>query len=335
MFKIAFDIIGNDNGIEAALAASLSFIKENENYEIILVGPKTEIEQYYNSKKIEIPKRISIVDNSTNFTDVKNIRQSLHEKTSMMTAIDLVINNEAHAVLSSGDSGMYLAASTFKFKRLKNVSRAAFMPLMPTIVGRKFLLLDVGANLETKTEYLVEWAKIANSFAKVFLKTDTPRIALLNIGVEDYKGLEITRNADSILKQNKNINYIGFKETRDLLEGICDVAVIDGYGGNLVLKSYEGAVLSFKKLIKSQIMKKTIRKIGYLFLKNAFNDVSKIMDYRNVGAAWIAGVDGIAIKSHGSSDQKAYMGALEQIKIALENNILNQVKKDLEGENCQ
>ncbi|WP_029513486.1 phosphate acyltransferase PlsX [Mycoplasmopsis primatum] len=331
-YKIAFDVNGNDNGPEAAVIASCAFLKLNKNYEITLIGSENEINSALSKIKNK-PENLKIINNPNIPSDVKNFHKSLREDTSMNMAIDLVANGKADAVLSSGDSGTYLGCTTFKLKRLPNVSRSAFMPLMPTIIGRKFLLLDVGANIETKSEYLVEWAKIANVYARALLNTTNPRVSLINIGTEDYKGLEIVKNANEVLKNDKFLNYRGFIEPRALLEGTTDVAIIDGYGGNLVLKSLEGAILSFKKLLKSKIMISPIRKLGYLFLKGAFKDVAETLDYRNVGAAWVIGLNGVAIKCHGSSDSKAYIGALNQVKLALENNILQAVKNAIKEPN--
>ncbi|MBT1389455.1 phosphate acyltransferase PlsX [Mycoplasma bovis] len=328
MYRIAFDVNGNDNGVSAAVSASVQFLKDNDDYEIILVGDESSIN--VELKKIEgIPDSLRIVNNPNLPSDVKNIHKSLRENTSMNTAIDLVVDRKADAVISSGDSGTYLACATFKLKRLQGVSRSAFMPLMPTVVGRKFLLLDVGANIECKSEYLVEWAKIANVYARTLLNIVNPRVSLINIGTEDYKGLEIVKEASQLLKDNKFINYIGYTEPRYLLDGATDVAVIDGYGGNLVLKSLEGAILSFKNLLKDKIMAKPIRKFGYLFLKGAFKDVAETLDYRNVGAAWLIGLNGLSIKCHGNSDTKAYLGALNQIKLVIKNNVLEAIKKEL------
>ncbi|MCA8844580.1 phosphate acyltransferase PlsX [Mycoplasmopsis bovis] len=328
MYRIAFDVNGNDNGVSAAVSASVQFLKDNDDYEIILVGDESSIN--VELKKIEgIPDFLRIVNNPNLPSDVKNIHKSLRENTSMNTAIDLVVDGKADAVISSGDSGTYLACATFKLKRLQGVSRSAFMPLMPTVVGRKFLLLDVGANIECKSEYLVEWAKIANVYARTLLNIVNPRVSLINIGTEDYKGLEIVKEASQLLKDNKFINYIGYTEPRYLLDGATDVAVIDGYGGNLVLKSLEGAILSFKNLLKDKIMAKPIRKFGYLFLKGAFKDVAETLDYRNVGAAWLIGLNGLSIKCHGNSDTKAYLGALNQIKLVIKNNVLEAIKKEL------
>ncbi|QBF34926.1 phosphate acyltransferase PlsX [Mycoplasmopsis phocirhinis] len=332
-YTIAFDIVGNDNGILAAVTASYNFAKLNPNFTIILVGDEDEINSTLVLGFTQKPQNISIINSPNSSLEPENFRAALHENTSMNTAIDLVKNGKADAVLSSGNSGLYLATNTFKLKRLKNVSRAAFMPIMPTITGRKFMMLDVGANIDTQPQYLVEWAAIANVFAQVMLKINTPRVCLINIGTEENKGTENIKLAHQILKQNQNLNYIGFKEPREILNAVCDVAVIDGYGGNLVLKSLEGAILSFKKLLKSKIMLNAWRKIGALMIKNAFKDVAETLDYRNVGAAWVVGVDGVAIKSHGSSDDKAYMGALNQIKIALEGEVLQKVKSTLESKN--
>ncbi|WP_406615605.1 phosphate acyltransferase PlsX [Mycoplasmopsis hyopharyngis] len=328
MYKIGFDVNGNDNGVKAAVKATLTFLRNNKDFKIILVGNKIEIEQLITEKDKNL--NLEIIDNPNVPSDTTNLRNSLKENTSMNQILDMLANNEIDACLSSGDSGTYLASATFRVKRLEGISRAAFMPLMPTIIGRKFLLLDVGANLETKSNYLYEWAKIANVYAKVLLNNDFPRISLINIGTEEYKGLETTKEAAKLICADNSLNYQGYIEPRDLMNGFCDVAVIDGYGGNLVLKSLEGAMLSFKNLLKSKIMLKPIRKFGYLLAKGAFVDVAETLDYRNVGAAWVAGINGIVIKSHGGSDEKAYIGALNQIKLALENDILNKVKQELE-----
>lgn len=334
MYRIAFDINGNDNGPKAAIQASVDFLQKNDNYEIIMVGDKKQIDEIFaKSKKLQKPKTLHIIDNPNMPSNVENLHKSLREDTSINTALDLVKENKADVIMSSGDSGTYFACATYKLRRLNGVTRSAFMPIMPTIVGRKFLMLDVGANIETKTEYLVEWAKIANVYAKVLLKLSTPRISLINIGTESYKGLEIVKEANDLLKQNSNLNYTGYVEPRKILEGITDVAVIDGYGGNLVLKSLEGTALSLKNLLKSKIILKPMRKFGYFLARNAFKEAGETLDYRNVGAAWLIGLNGLAIKCHGNSDEKAYKGALNQIKLVLEGNVLEEVKKELEAKN--
>lgn len=144
------------------------------------------------------------------------------------------------------------------------------MLFMFIVVGWKFLFLDVGVNIECKFEYLIEWVKIVNVYVCILLNIVNFRVLLINIGIEDYKGLEIVKEVVKELKDNKFINYIGYSELRYLLDGFVDVVVIDGYGGNLVFKSLEGVILSFKNLFKDKIMVKLIRKFGYLFFKGVF-----------------------------------------------------------------
>ncbi|VEU76280.1 phosphate acyltransferase PlsX [Mycoplasmopsis columboralis] len=321
-YTIAFDINGNDNGVMPAIEASQEFALKHPETKIVLVGNLKNI-------NLKLPQNIELVDNPNTPSDPKNIKQTLKENTSMNQAIDLYKTNQAQSILSCGDSGSYISALTLKLKRLPNVSRPAFMPVANAINGKKFVFLDVGANLEVKAEWLVEWANLASSFYKVMFNQENPRVALLNIGTEDYKGLEFTKEAHQLLKENSNINYLGFHETRDLFRGNFEVAVIDGYGGNLVLKSYEGAVFTFIDSLKESINKSFVRKIGALLMKRAFKDVMKQLDYRNVGSAWVIGVNAPALKTHGSSDKKSYLAALHQLQDAMEKDLISKLSEQI------
>ncbi len=325
---IIFDVMGNDNGVRAGVLAARDFIEKNIEYKIILVGDKNEINKY-----CEESEKIKIVDNPNvvqkNNEDLINAHR---EDNSMNTALKLLKDGEGAGVLSSGDSGKYLASAMMIIKRLPLASRPAFVSIIPTIKqDKKFLLLDEGANLNTTEEYLVQWSKLAAAFSKSILKVENPKVAILNIGTEDYKGFEHHQKANKILLESKNkFDYVGFIESRYLLEGNVDVVVADGYGGNMTLKALEGTVLSFTKLLKNNINKNIWRKFCAFLMKKTFKDVKEQLDYRNVGAAWILGINGIVIKSHGSSDVKAYLGALNQIKNAIESDALNKFKKSLE-----
>lgn len=199
------------------------------------------------------------------------------------------------------------------------------MPIVNCLNGSKMILLDVGANIEVKPEYLVEWARLGDIFHKTIFNTKEPKISLLNIGTEEYKGSEIVRQASELLK-NTNLNYIGFSETRNLLEGNIDVAVIDGYGGNLVIKSYEGAIVSFKNELKREIKNSFLSKIGALLLKKSFKKISKKLDFRTVANAWVIGVNALALKIRGSADEIAIYNALIQMSDAIDKDLLNKLK---------
>lgn len=325
MKTIAFDVMGSDFGPQAAVQASLEFVQKNPDFQIILVGDKKEIEKFTKETS-----QIKILESPNIASSKDGLRQVSKMENSMNSALDLVVEKKADAVLSSGDSGAYLTSALLKVKRLKGILRPAFMPIFPTIVkDKKILVLDVGANLETKVEYLIQWTKLASIFSNKILKVKNPKCALVNIGVEDYKGFDFHKQANEELKQS-NANYIGFLEPRNILDGKVDVAVVDGYGGNLILKSMEGAVLALKKVIKESITKTFFRKILALFLKKAFKDAAERLDYRNVGAAWVLGLNGIVVKSHGSNDFKAYLGALEQVKQGINAKVIDVFRETLE-----
>ena len=325
---IIFDVMGNDNGVKNGVLAALEFIKKNIQYKIILVGDQTEIKKYCDeNEQLEIVHSPNVTSSSN--ADLINAHK---EDNSMNQALKLLKEDKGLAVLSSGDSGKYLSASIMLIKRLPNVSRPAFMSIIPTIEkNKKFLLLDEGANLNCTEDYLIQWAKLGAAFSKSVLKVENPKVSILNIGTEDYKGYEYHQKAHKLLKEsNLKFEYNGFIESRYLLNGLVDVVVADGYSGNITLKTLEGTVLSFSKLLKNKINKNLWRKLCALLLKNVFKDVKEQLDYRNVGAAWILGLNKIVIKSHGSSDRKAYIGALNQIKLAIESNALEEFKKILE-----
>ncbi|QGZ97780.1 phosphate acyltransferase PlsX [Mycoplasma sp. NEAQ87857] len=319
-FKIVFDINGNDNGPFAAYQAAKGFALKNQNFEIILVGDTSNLDL------TNKPNNITLIENKNVQSDPKNLRQAMKEDCSMNVAIEILKNNQADAILSSGDSGCYISALTFKCGRIPNVSRPAFMPVCNATNGNKFLFLDVGANLVVKPEYLYEWAVLATSFYQVMFNKSNPSVTLLNIGTEEYKGNEVVKEANTLLKNDSSLNYVGFNETRDLFKGKVDIALIDGYGGNLVLKSYEGAIFTFVDLLKNRIKSSFIRKIGASIIKGAFKETAKVLDYRNVGCAWVFGVNALAIKTHGSSDALSYTSALNNIKEALEKDLLTKLK---------
>ena len=328
MKKIAFDVMGNDNGVEGAISASMKFVQKYEDYSIVLIGDKELISQTLISHE-----RISVVHNASNLDKNSNIRNAHLDNNSMTDALKMLKEGQVNGCLSSGDSARLMISSIFILKRLKGISRPAFMPIFPTIIkNKKFVMLDVGANLDINVEHLVQWAKLGVAFTSTVLKIKDPKVSILNVGTEDNKGFPQHQEAHLELKKLKSenkMNYVGFIEARDILAGDVDVIVSDGYGGNIALKSMEGAILNFQKIIKENLTSNIFRKINALLLKGAFNNIKEHLDYRNVGAAWIIGVDGIVIKCHGSSDEKAYQGALLQLKQGLDLNGLEEFKKVL------
>lgn len=327
MKKIAFDFMGNDNGPDAAVEASIEFANKNKDYKIFLVGNRDRINP---ELLIKLPNNVEIVDEKNEVDKNLSIRQAISSPNSMNVALQMAKDQKVDGVLSSGDSGLYIASASLILRRIEGISRVAFMPMIPKFEDNKyFLLLDVGANVEVKANYLYEWAKMGSLFYKALFNNPDPKIALLNIGTEDYKGMDFHREAHEFLKNDPKLQYQGFIEPKYIIESNIDVIVSDGYAGNITLKTMEGTMLTFGKLIKQKITKNWFRKIWALMLKPSFKEIKEKFDYRNVGGAWVVGLNGTVLKAHGSSDVKAYLGALQQMKIALDFNILEQIKKEI------
>ncbi|WP_027121139.1 phosphate acyltransferase PlsX [Mycoplasma leonicaptivi] len=319
---IIFDINGLDLGQQLAYDTSAKFALNNLDCKITLIGDLSKI------KINNTIENLNLINNSLKFSDPRNLRESLKEETSMNQAVKMIVNNQADGIISGGDSGNYVSSLLFKAKRLEGISRPAFMPIVTSIHDTKTLFLDVGANLEVKTETLIEWANLANKFYKNIFGINKPKVALLNIGTEDYKGFEFVREANEILKNQTELNYTGFLEPRDILSGKADIVVIDGYGGNLILKSYEGAISTFFNILKDTIKSSLLTKIVGLILKKKLKSKVKSLDYKSAGSAWVIGVNALALKIHGSSDEVAILSALNSMKDAISKDLLNKLKEN-------
>lgn len=322
MKTIAFDVMGNDNGVKPAIQASIQFCKSHLDYYLILVGDRNKIKKYTKeTEKIKILHTSKVIDKNM------SILKSRHEDSSMVLAIKLVKEGKADVVLSSGSSKHYISLCTIILGRLKGISRPAFMSIIPTIIpNQKFLLLDVGANVEATSDNLIEWAKLGSLFSQEVLHIIKPRIALNNIGTEKDKGHQFQIDANIKLKRYTKMNYIGFLEPRDILLGKADVVVADGYSGNLVLKSLEGAITSVFTVLRSSFTKNIKRKLASSILKPAFQEIKDTLDYRNSGYAWVIGVDAFALKLHGSAGLQSCLSGLMQIYSALEHDSFKKIK---------
>ncbi len=325
MTTIAFDVMGNDNGVKPAVLSAQEFVKKNPNFKIILVGSETQIKKHLkNYKNIEIL-------NVAKIASVKKGAMVIRDKnTSMYKAIELVKNKKADAVISSGSSAGYIAYSTIMLKRLKGVSRPAFMPIFPsTVKNKRFVVMDVGATLEVDARLMHSWAKLGVIFAKSILKTKKPKVNILNIGTEPKKGMAHHQEAATIFSKDKKINFKGFIEPKEILNYKTDVLITDGYAGNIMLKTIEGTAGTISKFLKKEFKKNPIRLIGALLSRGGFKALKNTLDFRNVGGAWVMGIDGIVIKAHGSSDKYAFMGALNQVVQAINSQALIKMKREL------
>ncbi|BDV43186.1 phosphate acyltransferase [Geotalea uraniireducens] len=227
---------------------------------------------------------------------------------SIRVAFELVKSGEADVVVSAGNSGATMAAGMFVLKRLKGIDRPAIAQIFPTLRG-KTLVLDVGGNVDCKPIHLVQFAIMGEVYARHVIGVDQPRIGLLSNGEEDSKGNELTRETNSILK-NISFEYVGYVEGRDIFNGMVDVVVCDGFVGNVVLKLSEGLADAVGKMLKYEIKRSFLSKLGYLFVHKAFKNFKKKVDYAEYGGAPLLGINGVAMICHGGSNVKAIKNAI-------------------------
>ncbi len=307
MIKIAIDAMGGDFGPEPIVKGCIKALKKR-HFIPILVGDKLKIlpllPKRYRDKIliVESDDIISMGDAATNA--VKRKQSSIYK------AIDLVRNGAADGVVSAGHSGATMTLATLRLGRLKGVSRPALVTLMPTKTSHRSVLLDVGANVDSKPEHLAEFAVMGGCYAEDVLGITEPSIGLLANGEEDSKGNEVTKAAFKLLQ-----GYKGFKgnvEGGDIFNGSCDVITCDGFVGNLVLKTGEGVASTISQLIKDYIKKSPIRITGALLMRKVFKLLKKEIDYAETGGAPLIGIKGCAIVSHGKSNARAIENAIYQ-----------------------
>jgi glycerol-3-phosphate acyltransferase PlsX len=227
---------------------------------------------------------------------------------SIRVGIGLVRAGKADAFVSAGHSGVVMGTSLLLLGMLEGVDRPAIATLMPNL-KETFVLLDVGANVDCKPENLLQFALMGNTYCKLILGRENPKIGLLSIGEEDIKGNELTKEAFKLIRQSE-LNFIGNIEGKDIFSGRADVVVCDGFTGNIALKISEGLAETILKMLKREISSITAGRLGYLMLKPAIRNFKKRTDYDEYGGAPLLGINGTSIISHGRSSSKAIRNAL-------------------------
>jgi len=335
--KIALDAMGGDFGPKATVKGAVLALKENKKISVILIGKeneiKNELDKYsYDKNRIEIihtDEKIKVEEGESPARIVKRTPMA-----SMNIALDLVKNGEAIASLSAGNTGALLSASLFKLKRIKGVLRPAITAIMPSKNGH-VALVDAGANAECKPQYLEQFAKMGTIYSRVLFENTNPKVGLLNIGEEPGKGNDLSIETYKLLKENDGINFYGNIESRDMMSGVVDVIVSDGFTGNITLKAAEGVATFVLDLLKEAIKSSLLAKIGAIFLLPALKKMQKKMDYSEYGGAIFLGVNGISIKSHGSSDGNAIKNGIKIAHLFAEKEMISQLRDDFkekEGE---
>lgn len=329
--KIVIDCYGADYSPDELVKGAITSVNLIENLEIILTGKQAEIQKVideigYKGDKLTIVDSQDVID--CNESPTMAIRRK--KESSLVKALDILKeDSEVIGMISAGSTGAVLAGGLFNIGRMKGVKRPALAPFLPTINGGQTLLIDCGANVDCKPEYLKQFAIMGSIYVKAMLGIENPRVGLISNGVEDHKGNEQIHETFELLKNTPEINFVGNMEAREIFSGNYDVLVADGFTGNVVLKSAEGTINAFMEILKQEIKGGGLRaKIGYLFMKKAFKKLKRRLNYTEVGGSPFLGIEKILVKSHGSSKAKTIYSCVQQV-IAIHNS--NYIEKMREG----
>jgi len=306
--RIAVDAMGGDNAPKVEVAGAVAAAREF-SIPIILVGDRDLLaaelaEHNVSGIDISIHHASEVVGMHDSASDA--IRKK--KDSSIRVAYELVKSGEAVAVVSAGNSGATMAAGMFVLKRLNGIDRPAIAQVFPTVSGHT-LILDIGGNVDCKPLHLVQFAIMGEVYARHILGVSKPKVGLLSNGEEESKGNDLTRETNQILKEVA-FDYEGYIEGRDIFAGHIDVVVCDGFVGNIVLKLSEGLSEAVGFMLKEEIKKSFICKIGYLLARSAFSRFKKKVDYAEYGGAPLLGINGVGMICHGGSNVKAIKNAI-------------------------
>ncbi len=328
--RIAIDVMGGDNAPDAVISGALESIELlDEDDELILVGPKGRIEPQLPSLKSR-EGAISVVDApeviDMDEAPIESVRRK--RRSSIAVMAKMAKKDQVDAVISAGNTGACVAAFQMRMRNLPGVNRPGIAVVFPTFEG-PVTICDVGANIACKPINLYQYAVMASMHSKHLLGIKNPRVGLMSIGQEDAKGNEIVKEARELMKSDSNMNFVGNIEGRDIFEGVCDVAVCDGFVGNVILKLTEGLVDGLFKAIKHELMAEKLR------LAMKFKPVMKRIygkyDYNEYGGAPLLGVNGTALICHGASHSRTFKNAILTSKRYYTRKINDKIIEYLSG----
>ncbi|WP_088005895.1 phosphate acyltransferase PlsX [Indiicoccus explosivorum] len=325
--KIAVDGMGGDHAPKEIVEGVQRALQEFPELEVVLFGREEEMKPY-----IENHERLSVIDCAEVIEAEDDPVRSVRRKkdASMVRMAQAVKDGEADGCVSAGNTGALMAAGLFVVGRIEGVDRPALAPTLPTVDGKGFVMLDLGANAEARPEHLVQYAVMAGIYAEKVRGIANPTVGLLNIGTEEKKGNELTKAAYPLLKEAP-VNFIGNVESRELLNGAADVVVTDGFTGNIVLKTIEGTAMSLFSMIKDVFTSSAKTKLSALLVRNELSGLKSMLDYSEYGGAALFGLNAPVIKAHGSSDANAVFNAIRQTRTMIESDVAGTIRQTMKG----
>ena len=323
--KIAIDTMGSDNGAEPMIVGIKEAFARHADVDITVYGKEDELNTLIDKYELD-KQRISVVNATEEITchdaPVDAVRRK--KNSSMVLALTSVKNGENQAVISAGNTGALLAGGTFVVGRAKGVKRSPLAPLIPTRRGNS-LMIDCGANVDAKADNLVQFAKMGSIYMEHIEGVKNPKVALLNIGAEDEKGNELVKATLPLLRECKDINFIGSIEARDITSGQADVIVCEAFVGNCILKFYEGLGKMFMGEIKSVLNQNLKTKLGAAMIyKPLKKRLSRFMA-DDKGGAPLLGLKGLVVKIHGNSKENEITSAITQCRSFIAQDVSGKI----------
>ena len=330
--KVALDAMGGDNAPHEIIKGAMDAIGKRKDIKVFLVGQedviKKELENYtYEAEQVEVVNATEVIETAE--PPVMAIRRK--KDSSIVVAMNMVKKGEAVAFVSAGSTGAILVGGQLIVGRIKGVERPPLAPLIPTDKGVS-LLIDCGANVDARSSHLVQFAKIGSIYMENVMGIKNPRVAIVNIGAEEEKGNALVKETFPLLKACEDINFIGSIEARDIPYGMADVIVCEAFVGNVILKLYEGVGAVLIKKVKAGMMTTLRSKIGALLVKPALKTTLKSFDASEHGGAPLLGLNGLVVKTHGSSKAKEVSNSIIQCVTFKEQKINDKIRECIKVE---
>ena len=328
--KVALDAMGGDNAPQAVVQGAVDVALKREDIKIFLVGQEdvvnAELQKYtYPKERIEVVHASEVIETAE--PPVMAIRKK--KDSSIVVALNMVKKGEADAFVSAGSSGAVLVGGQLIVGRIKGVERPPLAPLMPTEKGVS-LLIDCGANVDARPSHLVQFAKMGSIYMKNVMGIENPRVAIVNIGAEEEKGNALVKETFPLLKECDDINFIGSIEAREIPHGGADVIVCEAFVGNVILKLFEGVGAVLLSEVKKGLMTSLRSKIGALLIKPALKETMKSFDASEYGGAPLLGLNGLVVKTHGSSTAKEIANSIVQCVTFKAQDISGKIKESIQ-----
>ena len=327
--KVVLDAMGGDNAPVEVVKGAIDAVSSRDDIKVILVGQETvvkeELEKYqYPKERIQVVDAPEVIEMAE--PPVVAIRKK--KQSSTVVGMNMVKNKEADAFVSAGSSGAILVGGQVIIGRIKGVQRPPLAPLLPTETGVS-LLIDCGANVDARPDHLVQFAKMGSIYMENVVGIKNPKVAIVNIGAEEEKGNALVKETFPLLKECKDINFVGSIEAREIPKGGADVIVCEAFTGNVILKLCEGLSSMLVSVIKKGLMSTFRSKIGAVLAMPALKKTLKTFDATEYGGAPLLGLNGLVVKTHGSSKSKEITNSIYQCVTFKQQDINGKIKEKI------